>query len=157
MKCFGTIENVPKQSPEIFLAQSEMFPNKKKMFRNTLKCSKTKSWMFQNFSIVLMFQYNSEMFFQTYLKYFTDISEIFWNIMKCFQTNLKYFLIIQNIIKYLTLFIWVLFHANTLRCSQTNLNVSKHSKMFRTFLDCFLSLRILWIILNLSKFSNVLV
>jgi len=149
MKCFRTIENVPKQSPEIFLAQSEMFPNKSKMFRNTLKCSKTKSWMFQNFSIVLMFQYNSEIFYRH-----------IWNFLKhneMFPNKPEIFLIIQNIIKCLTLFIWVLFHANTLRCSQTNLNVSKHSKMFRTFLDCFWSFRILWSVLNLSKFSNVLV
>ena len=44
-KCSGTLRNVPKQSPECF----------------------------RTFSNVLMFQYNSEMFFQSYLKCFETI------------------------------------------------------------------------------------
>ena len=155
------------------------------MFRNNWKCSQTKSrnifstiWdvpkqienvpehseMFQNKVLNVSELFNCSNVPVQFWNVFPNISEIFyrhiWNFLKhneMFPNKPEIFLIIQNIIKCLTLFIWVLFHANTLRCSQTNLNVSKHSKMFRTFLDCFWSFRILWSVLNLSKFSNVLV
>ena len=86
------------------------------------------------------------MFYKKYLK-------CFGTNLKCFQANVKY-LIIQNIMKCLTLFTEkfsckYLFQHN-LRCSQTDLNVSEHSKMFPNKLELFL------IIKNIIKCSKLL-
>ena len=74
--------------------------------------------------------------FTKYIRNVSEQSEIFPN--KC-----KIFLIIQNIMKCLTSFIGNSsckhFFQHTLRCSQTNLNVSEHSKMLPTNMNYFLS------------------
>ena len=57
------------------------------------------------------------MFYKKYLK-------CFGTNLKCFQANVKY-LIIQNIMKCLTLFI------GNFSCSQTNQHVPEHSEMFQ--------------------------
>ena len=97
MKCFETIWNIIQTNLKYFLIIQNIMKCLT-LFIGNFSCSQTNqhvlehSEMFQKkvlnvselFPNILMFQYNSEMFLQTYLQYFTTIFEIFWN-------NLKYF------------------------------------------------------------------
>ena len=120
-----------------FSAQSEMFPNKSEMFRNTLKCSQTKSRMFRSFfkcaNVPVQFWNIFPNIYEIFYKYIWNIlkqSEMFPNKHEIFLNHSKHYKVFNTIY-------WVLF-MQTLRCSQTNLNVSKHSKMFPNIPGLFL-------------------
>ena len=72
-----------------FSAQSEMFQTNKKCSGTLRNDPKQSPDCFRTFSNVLMFLYNSEMFFQSYLKCFEtiwNVSKWTWNIFKSCNT-----------------------------------------------------------------------
>ena len=130
MKCFETIWNIIQTNLKYFLIIQNIMKCLT-LFIGNFPCSQTNqhvpehSEMFQKkvlnvselFPNVLMFQYNSEMFLQTYMQYFTTIFEIFWNNLKYFQTNLKIFFNHSKHYKVFNTIYWVLFMQTLTACS----------------------------------------